>query len=226
MKRPLAIALLSLFLTFGPHSARGGSVTYYFPNDVTLQNGYDMIGSVTTDGKVGTLSALDIVDWSLSVSNGSPFGYTFAPAYGFADVLGLVATSAGALELTQPPETGLGVIDQLTFEGTDTPGNTGNISWTFGSAIDGNHYDLFTTYSTISPYGGVPWIVGNNFPTPGEPWVIAQAGSVPEPGTLTLVLIGSSCLALVRWLGWPGRTDRPRIWCSPHHKIRHGVVAR
>jgi PEP-CTERM motif len=212
MNRSLLLALLSLFLTFGSHPTRGGSITYTFPDEVASQNGHDMIGSFTTDGKIGALSSSDILSWSITVTDGF-LGYTFAPAYGIAEATGVVATASGAIEILVPPGEGGGVIYTLGFAGTNTPGNTGEINWSFSSYIDNGQYPLVRGYDTISPYGGVLWSDSTPVPSPGQPWVIAQASSVPEPGTLTLALLGGSCLAVVRWRRRHRRVARsPQVW--------------
>jgi hypothetical protein len=196
MNRPLLLALLILFLTFSPDTVRGGPITYTFPDDVALQNGHDLIGSFTTDGKIGALTASDILSWSITVTDGY-YGYTFAPAYGIAVATGVVATAGGAIEILPPPEEGTGVINTLVFEGSNVAG-VGNVYWTFGSYLDGAKYDLITAYGTISPYGGVLWSDSTLIPSPAQPLVIAQSSSVPEPSSLTLALLGSSCLAVIR----------------------------
>jgi len=35
----------------------------------------------------------------------------------------------------------------------------------------------------------------------GTTWIIATAATIPEPGTLTLALLGSACIGGVQWMG-------------------------
>jgi hypothetical protein len=48
-------------------AAAGGNITYYVDDYPSLQNGYTVTGTITTDGNTGTLGLLDLKSWDISV---------------------------------------------------------------------------------------------------------------------------------------------------------------
>jgi Putative transposase len=61
MNRVLLLAMLSLVLTFSPDATTwAGSIVYNIQNYASLQNGYTLSGTITTDGTIGTLTSAEL----------------------------------------------------------------------------------------------------------------------------------------------------------------------
>ena len=189
MNRTLLLATLSLVLMLCyAAESRGGSIiapiTYNIQNYASLQNGYTLSGTITTDGTIGTLVASNITSFSFTISNAG--GTIVDQENGtIAKVENLTATltmltlsdSNPISQLRLPP-----VIED-PIEYIRSPG--------FGVyQAFGNNQSFWEQNSEDNP----------GFSLGGDPWVIAVAAStVPEPGSLTLALLGGTCLAVVRW---------------------------
>lgn len=92
-------------------STTAASITYIIQNYASLQDGYTLSGTITTDGNVGTLSASDITGWSFTTSGG-PNGFT-ASATGAGtgvDLLSNLVASTTQLTLADPGPTGFNVL--------------------------------------------------------------------------------------------------------------------
>ena len=193
MMRTLLLALLSLFLTFWPVAdCMGGSITYNIQNYPAFQNGYKLSGTITTDGHIGVLGANDITAWAFTVSGGpKAFSLNSSQLISSASVVNLVA-SASALSLADP-----GPATQNYLELSYYNGNTLSlIIWNEGEGGAGagqpNGY-------LAQSFGTNVWSTNpSDTALGGAPWLIATA-TVPEPGSLTLALLGSACLAVVQW---------------------------
>jgi hypothetical protein len=69
MRRAILVAVLSTVLSLVfTDIARAEFITYNIVNYSTLQNGWTLNGTITTDGNIGALSSDDIVAWAYSVT--------------------------------------------------------------------------------------------------------------------------------------------------------------
>ncbi len=199
MTRTPLFGLMSLFLTFvSVANSVGASITYNIQSYAALQNGYTLTGTITTDGTLGVLTSDDITAWNYTITNGTTTDQESGTGAD-AQIKGLTATST-QLTLPFPDPT---QSDYLSLLGRNTNGVlSGLVYVNFGIDSNNNEPDFY--YATISspPTSGFAW--STTAPVPpglslgGSTWIIAQA-SVPEPGSLTLVLLGSACLAAVQW---------------------------
>ncbi len=198
MRRPLLLAILSVFLSLGPTQVgRAGDITYNIQSYDSLQNGFTLSGTITTDGTLGVLASSDIASWTFTITKGS-----FSSTMNSTDPGTLAALSnvtATATQILLPPPSS--ATDFNLFELTNTAGE--------GLVYDQNPQPLGFPYYV----GSTPDTQGNSFfcwfdstpPPPslgGTTWVIAQ---VPEPASLTLALLGGACVAVFE------RTRRRRL---------------
>ena len=75
MNRTFLFAALGLVLTFIPVATLAAPITYTFASYASQQNGDSLNGTITTDGKIGSLGPGDILSWSYAITSPS------APAY-------------------------------------------------------------------------------------------------------------------------------------------------
>jgi len=192
MTRTLLLALLSLFLTFcSAADSKGGSINYDIQSYAALQNGYTLSGTITTDGAIGTLSKSDITAWSYTATNGTTtYKVTSTDAFADSAVQNLTAT-ATMLTLVQ--------------NGAENFVTLGTVlNSVFVDELEWGRFGLFDSYNLFSASNAVWDATAANPPglqLGGNTWIIAIVGSqgVPEPGTLTLALLGGVCLAVVQW---------------------------
>jgi hypothetical protein len=185
MKRALLLASLSLLLTFC-HAAglKGASITYNIQSYAAFQNGYSLTGTITTDGKVGSLAATDFQSWSITVTGGPNAFSASGTGIGVNGILnGLIMANAnGTIIMADPGPAGLNelVLSDAAFK---------QVAWQEG----GNGMSLSNLYSSQGLSG--VWV---SFPSDtalgGSPWIIAQA--VPEPSSLVLVSLSVVSLGL------------------------------
>jgi len=199
---PLLLASLSLVLTFCHSPARGSSITYNLQSYLPLQNGYTLSGTITTDGTIGTLTSSDITAWSFEFTLGSASsGFASGPSSSSAYVTGLIATDS-ALILPQP--SGGGSVDDLELSALS---QYALVYWSrHGTNSPGVSGDLYVADDDALINSGNLWEASNaNSNAPGislggiNPWIIATTAAVPEPGSLTLALLGTLCLAVGEW---------------------------
>ena len=189
------------FLSSATRNAASPDIADYdqFITNLAVTAGLDTyFGSPVTWQAIGSTATVDAVA-RLPKSFGSP------PLYRLDG--GLVAPSAGILWVMGP--TGLPIT--LTESGVDL-GNA--VVWT-GTQRDGTAFEPlgagpFVAFG-ITTFSGGGWVAENDAPR-GEPHhlygyssvltVPQQASAVPEPASLTLVLVGFATLtggAAVRW---------------------------
>jgi len=174
-----------LLLLGGADGASAGSITYHILDFPAYQNGFNVTGTITTDGTIGNLSASNITSWSVTVSQGGA-SETFTSNDSGAFVVienTLVATSTGLylpptsdystqnlLELLSAPQ-GAHIIDEIHWSNSFTPFYLG--SFNFAPTAWNTVPDAFS----------------------GKNWVIA---TVPEPSSLALfsiAVVGGPVLA-------------------------------
>lgn len=215
MNRTLLIALLNLFLTFRTNATTmGGSITYDLQNFAALQNGYTLRGTITTDGTIGALTASNVVAWSFSVTGPQAYTLTSQDPNTLVSTLSGVIATATSLIIPVPAQ---GVQSDGIFlisNGTNFGGSPGLRYYRQGDTIPGESpYDQYDM-SVPSPIPLIPnyaWLdtalrppgldlgsVGISAQGGGSSWMIGTL-AVPEPGSLTLGLLGIACLAVAQW---------------------------
>jgi hypothetical protein len=193
--RNLLLASLSLVLAFcSSASTRGASITYNIQNYPSLQNGLTLSGTITTDGTIGVINTPNIRAWSFTISG--PDGTTENSTKPGATVTAynVTATSSQLLMAVLPN----GGSSELLFRDST---NLSEMTYTrtlpsFGSDVYNATGNVFVLWSDSPPSSQLG----------GDPWIVAQ--TVPEPGSLTLALLGTACPALVAW------TRRHRVTSS------------
>jgi hypothetical protein len=82
MVRSTAIPLLILAgMTLTPTEVGAGSITYNVVDYPTLQNGYTVSGTITTNGATGAaLPGTDITAWDITITMGSTTIFTLTPS--------------------------------------------------------------------------------------------------------------------------------------------------
>lgn len=172
--RPVLFALAAAALLLGGASKASAGFVYEFQNYATLQNGFTLAGTITTDIDSGTLTSAHILAWSFTISSGSS-STTYDSTTAGNVVHGSATVSASAITL--------GATDSLSFDN--------GIGWSplqynrTGPTFYLSKPDGFTTN-----WFGSPGLSGLG----GDPWVIALAqqplNTVPEPASLSLLVIG------------------------------------
>ena len=195
MMKRLAFILVSLLSL--PTLARG-ELTYDLVNYPDDQGGYTIWGTITTDGRLGTLTSTDIIAWSATITGTGTIGS--ANGSGFISLQGLVA-SPTSLELPFGPPNGpevtmighTGVFDRTGFYDLTA------ICW-INYYIQEQEPEYFGWFQ--NGHGG-RWDTLNPIMNGTDIWVIATREDVvtPEPSNLVVsgVAIGLLLLARVRF---------------------------
>jgi hypothetical protein len=185
------------------------STIYKLVSYPTLQNGYTLTGTITTDGHVGVLAYSDITDASLTASNGTT---TYQTPHA-SEVYGVTNLIATATELDLPlsnlqsfPHFKIGGAGfgtpQLQYDYIQNADNS--IVLYSNCVVD--HPTTLTVLWNTSP--------GSNLlQLNGEPWRIATA--VPEPAALILLVGGAAGLLVV------GRVQKVGIRSAPSKDESH-----
>ncbi len=214
---PLMLASLSLVLTFCHNPARGSSITYNLESYLPLQNGYTLSGTITTDGTIGTLTSSDITAWSFTITQGSveivtPFQPPRNPSPGHRPDRDRISA--------HPPHPPRGLERHHHHRPSARSTHGPHLLRLLGPRIrqrNPRYGDVYGEHCRVLwvPHGTTP-----PAPLPGlslggtNPWIIATTAAVPEPGSLTLALLGTAFLAVG---GWTRRRNRAasRIQPSP-----------
>jgi hypothetical protein len=193
MIRALLATLLSLSLTCcSATHCMGESIVYNIQNYADLQNGFTLSGTITTDGTIGTLTSADVTAWSFSVAGPTPYQLTSQNPGAFLVVSNLTAS---ATELSLAHTNTIGLIEGLTLVGPQ-PTAFPILSYQRIPGAD--------VYTSFGDQGANSW--SDFAPSPpglslgGSTWIIATAATVPEPGTLTLALLGGAWIGAVQWM--------------------------
>jgi hypothetical protein len=153
-----------------PTEVGAGPITYSIVNYPTLQNGFSVSGTITTDGSTGTmLPGTDITDWQIFVKE--PNG---------AEVIALTSINSTNQSTTfdaTPTTISVGSSETNGITFGILPGDFTSISWQ-------NNQTLEPTYS--AQLSGTLWSA--SLPTVDSP--IATA-AVPEPSSAVLASIGA-----------------------------------
>jgi len=164
-----AIALVSTMAAFAANAA----TIYRIVNNPAVQNGYTLSGTITTDGRSGSIYASNVLAWSFSVSNGiDTYSADSSQPGSSVSVDGILATS-DYLEL--PSSTVSAPYGFAIF------GATSHVQWT-GSTLQDNSFTSASEWN-----GSWPWwqdrIITTPHDVPGG-WAIADSGApVPKAPT-------------------------------------------
>lgn len=210
MSHAIRVSLLSLALSLCPTGVlHAGFITYDLNDYSSLQNGWTLSGSITTDGTIGEIGAQDILSWQYTISNGVTSFSASSASGGYTQVTHVTATPTQLL-LSAPN------------------GFTYNQLWLIGSSSDPLAsfllYDRDNTGESPEQAFYRQWVRPNyswsaysqdsaGLPLGGDPWVIAtaQSAAVPEPASIVLVLTGIGGLAGYRLVrGGTGRKEPNR----------------
>jgi hypothetical protein len=180
MVRATAIPLMALAgIALAPTEDTAATITYFIQNYPADQNGFDVTGTITTDGTTGLLSPSDILSWSVTI----PGEGTFSGGSRDLTLNGLEATPT---QITLPLPTGEDTItslDLFTFPSDLVYDRLSTHSAYF------SQFDASLLWQTVNPSMGN---AGTNA------WLIA---AVPEPSSLVLELVAAGIViasAMVR----------------------------
>jgi hypothetical protein len=167
-------------------SARGGEITYDLINIPADQQGWNLSGTITTDGKLGALTSSDIRSWTVTITDANKsHGFNSSGKWALAEAYNLSATSTALLLSTTPP---------------------GYSELVLGASLGGNTpADYVIWYPSSFSQDGQPQYDSPNYWTIHEPsdyscdqpWTIATVPhAVPEPSSFVLIcgamtLVGS-----------------------------------
>ncbi len=190
MYRAVLAALLAIGVVANAHAS---PITYDIQSYLPEQSGWSLSGDITTDGTLGPITAANIISWEFTNTMGGTT-VTHGLTVGSAIVTGTLLADATSLTLPIPvdPDTeenalqlGNGFFDFPLIEWAR--GNTG--AYPVGDWYHSRSPGIATYWSDNVPTGSLP------LPTADEPFIIATV--VPEPGSLTLVLLGAGGLGLL-----------------------------
>jgi hypothetical protein len=175
MVRSTALPLLILAaISQTPPGVGAASITYSMVDYPTLQNGYTVSGTITTNGATGmNLPASDLTSWDITISLGSNTVATITQAN---SINLTVLFNATPTAITVPTAQGIGI--NLTIPGGD------GIRW--------EHINLRAIYTGTSPT--VP-LWSSFLPTTDSP-----IATIPEPSSAVLASIGAVAAFLA--YGW------------------------
>jgi hypothetical protein len=212
----LAAAALSFVLaaTIAPAS-RGDPITYSIQNYPSLQNGYTLSGEITTDGTIGPLTGANITAWSYTITKGTIADHESGPdPSNIAGITGEITASPTRITAASPG-TGSGP-NILSFLRFSAGGSALQYERSPGPPLGSDSY-----FATLSNAHNLAWATGVDNPPGlslgGDPWIIALL-TVPEPGPLTLALLGFPGLAAaVLWTTRRNRAaSRPAVSPTAH----------
>jgi hypothetical protein len=174
-------------------TAFAGSIVYDLQNYSSLQNGYALSGTVSTDGAIGNLAASNIVAWTITLtpSTGPVTNFNSTMSGASITLLGSVVADANTITLgASAPR----FLNQLTFDS----GSFINLTYAQGTGIP-NIYSAQLDNVNVA-WNAHPGAAGLG----GDPWIIAVAESptaaqTPEPVGLTLLCLGASGMAAYNW---------------------------
>jgi hypothetical protein len=177
--RSTAIPLLILAGTaLTPTEVSADLITYNVVNYPTLQNGFTVTGTITTDGSTGSaLPGSDITAWNIVISNGLGVVTIINPSDS-ANLSGTFDASPSTISV------GSKTNNFILFAGTQTP------------AIQWENLGNFTLYNAV--FGEIPVGWGSRLPSLDSP--IATAATVPEPSSAVIASIGAVVAVLA--YGW------------------------
>jgi hypothetical protein len=163
-------------------TAKAGNITYNLANYPADQSGFTLTGSITTDGKMGTLSGANILSWSVTIDS-----TTFTSSDPSSDTIvkgsNLQATAKLLTfdpTLTVPPA----ILDFVVENIPDS------LKWESATILVGHNFS--SAYVAVTN-GSFDWSTKNPQMGGTNPWVIGTA--VPEPSAA--ILAGLAAVSVV-----------------------------
>jgi hypothetical protein len=179
MPKSLSIIALVFAAIVAPTVLKADSITYAVNQTVGIGS---VVGSITTNGTIGTLTRSEITGWaltlndgtnSLAVSSASPTAITQAP---FPPSTDLTATLTNLLFNFSSTDSGFLILGLPTV-----PGGGGEVTWEASGSIN-SHIHIFDIDGD-GIFLTTPTLVGNQV-------IASVSAAVPEPSTISLMLIG------------------------------------
>jgi hypothetical protein len=179
----LAATALALTL-LAPSTGRAGPITYSIDDYPGLQRGLHVSGSITTDGSIGPLQAAAITSWNYTITDaGGTVISSLTSAKGTADVFydgpPVFIVTEKSIDYHVP----FGVRTDI-FDFAETGGDA-VLDWRSQGAEGQPAYEA--TAGIMMLWSSVL-----------APGTVHEIASVPEPATLSLVLVGIGGLVGVR----------------------------
>ena len=181
--RQIKIAIASVFMLMPvSHIAEAGAITYSIQNYPADQQGAALSGTITTDGVIGNVAAADVLSWSWTITpfEGTPVTLSSSTG-GAVEIVGAVVASQSSFTIAMAPQ---GDINFISFSGF------GDLSLAYDRDNRTQDGSVFNVYS--GDPGAAPWVTDNPVMGGTDPWVIAEAGAVPEPSSLALASLGAA----------------------------------
>ena len=179
MVRYTAVPLLILArMALTPTEISAASITYSIVNYPTLQNGYTVSGTITTNGATGTfLPGTDITSWDISITKGTTTVVTLTPTESF--------NLSNAFDATTTSITVATPFDTVEFVSVSLPEI--DLSWT--GLPTGPTIYMAIDHSTNTALWNSSLFIDNSF-----------IATVPEPSSAVLASIGAVAAFLAyRW---------------------------
>jgi hypothetical protein len=170
----------------GAGVCRAGDITYQVDQGPLGINGATIVGTVETDGTIGTLAAGDLLSWNLLLSDGVGDTFTLTPGDSGVTITGTATTATASLlqfNYDTPPSADAG--DLGYFEILDAAAG-----WGWGLATPGNQ----SVGGVIQPNPDLGTV--GLLSLDAQPITIGVA--VPEPSSYGFMMIGLGLLVLMR----------------------------
>ena len=179
-----------------PQTSQATPITYDFVSLGTDANGSIFLGTVTTDGTIGELSAANIIEWTWTTIYSGTSTPLVHGDQGPGNTIGVRGVEATATSIFMPiptvPDGGTGINSRFILGG--------DAAYTVDYIYSANTvpYWLQSLTTQISGGGGVFYDVINRFDSPPGDFVIATA-AIPEPSSMVLAALGMVALLAYRW---------------------------
>jgi hypothetical protein len=194
----------------GTRAAQANTI-YNLLSFPSVQNGYSVTGTITTDGRLGTLAYSDIIATSITaVTNGVSTYQNLQPDHVYGST-GLFATSTGLFLRAVPVE---GPSPNFSIEslGNDVV----SLRYDYAANAGTGYVDYFSSVNHPTASTNLWRASGNNLLNlTGQPWQIAQSSTVPEPSASLLLGIGVAMLSGMRRLLRCGARPAARHAATP-----------
>jgi hypothetical protein len=159
-----------LALLLGGTGEVAADFIYDIQNYPSLQNGFTLSGTITTDIDTGTLSGADIKAWTITITPAVGSGTTFDSTMSGSNVLGTNGVDVSPTAITLSA----GVLtfnDAVNFSPLQYNRGANNL---YISKPDGNTTNWFDFLGPTA-LGGDPWIIAT-----------AETSATPAPSTLVM----------------------------------------
>jgi hypothetical protein len=186
LRESVCVIALALAATLVPTVVKADDITYGVDETVGIGQ---VTGSITTNGTIGTLVTADIVDWNVLLNDGTnPPVRLEGPASGNNSLVFLDGDlSATATQLLFA----FGAADggRLQFYVIGGP----VVCWS--TIVDCTGTPVGVSLSTLTPFGQPVYTALSDTEAIGS---VSTSSTVPEPGTVALLLAGIPLMGMVR----------------------------